>query len=147
MWPLPHHRGHRNSASKPCQMNLCPGFTYCGIKEKHQEYIAETNQVKISIKKTKDKIQNLENQLNSIKDFETQSEHQFIKNLKPRLIDMNKSYEQNKVLLMRHLRLLRTELKGNIPPVTCNDAEQLQILLKKCTTKMQQNIGDMSTMN
>ena len=123
-------------------MNLCPGFTYCGIKEKRQEYIAETNQVKISIKKTKDKIQNLENQLNSIKDFETQSEHQFIKNLKPRLIAMNKSYEQNKVLLMRHLRLLRTELKGKIPPVTCHDAEHLQILLKKCTTKMQQNIGD-----
>ena len=123
-------------------MNLCPGFTYCGIKEKHQEYISETNQVKISIKKTKDKIQNLENQLSSIKDFESQSEHQFIKNMKHRLIAMNKSYEQNKVLLMRHLRLLRTELKGKIPPVTCNDNEQLQILLKKCTEKMQQTIGD-----
>ena len=55
---------------------------------------------------------------------------------------MNKSYEQNKVLLMRHLRLLCTELKGKIPPVTCNDNEQLQILLKKCTEKMQQTIGD-----
>ena len=99
-------------------MNLCPGFTYCAIKEKHQEYISETNQVKISIKTTKDKIQNLENQLSSIKDFESQSEHQFIRNMKPRLIAMNKSYEQNKVLLMRHLRLLRTELKGKIPPVT-----------------------------
>ena len=102
-----HHRGHRNTASKPCPMNLCPGFTYCGIKEKHQEYISDTNQVKTSIKKTKDKIQNLENQLSSIKDFESQSEHQFIKNMKPRLIAMNKSDEQqNKVLLIRHLRLL-----------------------------------------
>ena len=62
--------------------------------------------------------------------------------MKPRLIAMNKSYEQNKVLLMRHLRLLCTELKGNIPPVTCNDNKQLQILLKKFTEKMQQTIGD-----
>jgi hypothetical protein len=62
--------------------------------------------------------------------------------MKPRLIAMIKSYEQNKVLLMRHLRLLRTELKGKIPPITCDDGEQLQILLKKCNKKMQQSIGD-----
>jgi hypothetical protein len=73
-----HHRGHRNSTSKPCNMNTCPDYTYCGIKDKHQEYIAETNHVKILVKKTKDKIQNLENQLNSLKDFESQSEYQFI---------------------------------------------------------------------
>ena len=46
---------------------------------------------------------------------------------------MNKCYGKHKALLMRHLRLLQTEFKRNILPVTCSDAEQFQFFCSKCT--------------
>ena len=30
-----HHRGHRNQATKPCVLNNCMDYSYCGIKDKH----------------------------------------------------------------------------------------------------------------
>ena len=123
-------------------MDKCTGFTYCGLKDKHPEYISETNQVKASIKKTREKIEALENQLSSLKNFETQSEHQFIKNMKPRLFSLNSSYAHNKPLLMRDLRLLRAHCKGKIPPVTSNDSEQLRILLEKCKKECKNKTGE-----
>ena len=127
-----HHRGHRNCTTNLCNMDKCTGYTYCGQREKHPEYIGETNQVKVAIKKMREKIEALESQLNSLKNFERQSEYQFINNMKPRLFSLNSLYAQNKPMLMRDLRLLRTHLKGKIPPVTTNDSEQLGILLEKC---------------
>ena len=123
-------------------MDKCTGYTYCGQREKHPEYIGETNQVKAAIKKTRERIEALESQLNSLKNFETQSEYQFIKNMKPRLLSLNSSYAQNKPMLMRDLRLLRTHLKGKIPPVTTNDLEQLGILLEKCKRELRNKIGN-----
>ena len=137
-----HHRGHRNCTANPCNIDKCTGYTYCGQREKHPEYIGETNQAKAAIKKTRERIEALESQLNSLTNFETQSEYQFIKNIKPRLFSLNSSYAQNKPMLMRDLRLLRTHLKGKIPPVTTNDSEQLGILLEKCKRELRNKIGN-----
>ena len=46
---------------------------------------------------------------------------------------MNKCYGKNKALWIRHLRLLQTEFKRNILPVTCSDAEQFLFFCSKCT--------------
>ena len=59
------HRGHRNEKTKPCIMERCLSFTYCGIKGKHPEYT--------------DAIKQLEEELEGINNFQSQSEHQFIK--------------------------------------------------------------------
>ena len=49
----------------------------------------------------------------------------------------NPAYKTNKAKLMHDVRLLRTFLDGKIPPVSANDAEQLNILIS--TTK--KNVG------
>jgi hypothetical protein len=55
-----------------------------------------------------------------------------MKNLTPRMFEMDSSYKINKAKLLRDVRILRTALDGKIPNVTANDAEQLRILLRKC---------------
>ncbi|CAB4006586.1 Hypothetical predicted protein [Paramuricea clavata] len=49
-----HHRGHRNQQTKPCIMERCSSFTYCGIKDKHPEY-----RMKCAIKKRATLLNNL----------------------------------------------------------------------------------------
>ena len=48
-----HHRGHRNSTTKPCELKKCTDYTYCGIKDKHQEYFSKLNSLKVELKKKK----------------------------------------------------------------------------------------------
>ena len=74
-----HHRGHRNQVNQPCSLQKCTSYTYCGIKDKHPEYFAEMNKLKTAIKKKRDEIKGLQEQLTGIKNFVSQSEHQFIK--------------------------------------------------------------------
>lgn len=124
------------------QIELCHGFTFCGLKSKHSEYVNETNQVGSAIKKLKRKIQNLENQVRSIDEFQRQIQHNFIQNLKPRLMAASSSYQHNKALLMRHLRLLRQYCDGTIPRIMVNDSEQLMNLLDKCTKKFKSKLGN-----
>jgi hypothetical protein len=124
-----HHRGHRNQATKPCVLNKCDDFTYCGIKEKHPEYFAKLNSFKLEKRKKENEILELENQVKAIGQFATTSEHQFIKNLAPRMYDVDPTYKTNKCKLMRDIRLLRESLDGKMPPVTTNDAEQLGLLI------------------
>ena len=47
------HRGHRNSTTKPCELKKCTDYTYCGIKDKHQEYFSKLNSLKVELKKKK----------------------------------------------------------------------------------------------
>ena len=126
-----HHRGHRNQALKPCSLKKCTEYTYCGIKEKHSEYFGKLNSLKLERKKRKDAIGQLESQLKSMEQFSTSSEHQFVRNLMPRMYNADESYKKNKPKLMRDVRLLRDCLDGKIPPVTANDAEQIRILISK----------------
>jgi hypothetical protein len=127
-----HHRGHRNSGSKPCEHKTCTDFTYCGIKEKHPEYFSKLSSLKMELKKKKTSLHEIEAQITSMEDFTTGSEFAFVKNLTPRMFAADPSYKVNKAKLMRDVRLLRTFLDGKIPAVTVNDKEQLRILISKC---------------
>ena len=126
-----HHRGHRNQATKPCILNKCSDYGYCGIKEKHPEYFAKLNTLKLERRKKENAISELENQIKSIEQFSSTSEFQFVKNLTPRMYNIDPTYKTNKCKLMQDVRLLREALDGKIPPVTVNDAEQLGILIAK----------------
>ena len=74
--------------------------------------------------------------------FSTNREHQFAKNLAPRMYNVDESYKKNKPKLMRDVRLLRESLDGKIPPVTTNDAEQLRILIARCKRSKQLHADD-----
>lgn len=126
-----HHRGHRNQATNPCNLKKCTDFTYCGKKDKHPEYLAKLNSLKLELRKKEKGVAELESQIMSIEQFSSSSEHQFIKNLSPRLYQADLSYKTNKMKLMRDIRLLREHFDGKIPPTTTNDAEQLKILIVK----------------
>jgi gentisate 1,2-dioxygenase len=76
-----HYHRHHNQATKPCVLNNCVDFTYCGIKEKHPEYFVKLNSFKLERRKKENEISELENQVKAIEQFATTSEHQFIKNL------------------------------------------------------------------
>ena len=132
-----HHRGHRNSALKPCSLNKCTEYTYCGIKEKHPEYFSQLTSLKLERKKRKDAVDQLEGQLKSMEQFSTSSEYQFIKSVTPRMYQADESYKVNKTKLMRDVRLLRECLDGKIPPVTTNDSEQIKNLILKCKRSKQ----------
>ena len=77
-----------------------------------------------------------------MQDFTTHNEYHFIKNLTPRLQAADTTYKLNKVKLLRDIRMLRKFLDGQIPKVTCNDAEQLKALVAKCRRNMQQDCRD-----
>ena len=127
-----HHRGHRNQSSKPCFLQKCTNYTFCGIREKHPEYFSRLNNLKSDLKRKSSTIKELEEQIRSMNDFSSNSEYHFIKNLIPRLYEVDKGYKMNKPKLMRDIRMLRKCLDGKIPPMTSNDPEQLRILLRKC---------------
>ena len=139
-----HHKGHRNEVNSPCQLQNCSSYTYCAIKEKHPEYFAEINKLKSDIKKKNNNIRDLQQQLAGLKNFVSQSEHQFIKALTPRLIKVDPQYKMNKPKLLRDVRILRTFYDGKIPEKATNDAEQLRITLKKCKTTLANDIGDVA---
>lgn len=126
-----HHRGHRNQAMNPCTLKKCTDYTYCGIKDKHSEYFAKLSSLKMEKKKKLNAITEIETQVKSMEQFSSSSEHQFIKCLMPRMIEVDASYKLNKAKLMRDVRLLRDYFDGNIPPKTTNDPEQLRILISK----------------
>ena len=132
-----HHRGQRNSALKPCSLEKCTEYTYCGIKEKHPEYFSQLTSLKLERKKQKDAVDQLEGQLKSMEQFSTSSEYQFIKSVMPRMYQADESYKVNKAKLMRDVRLLRECLDGKIPPVTTNDSEQIKNLILRCKRSKQ----------
>ena len=127
-----HHRGHRDQNSKPCILQKCTDYTFCGVREKHPEYFSRLNSLKSDLKKKNNTVKELEEQIRSMNDFSSNSEYHFIKNLIPRLHVVDKGYKINKPKLMCDIRMLRKWLNGKIPPVTSNDPEQLRILLRKC---------------
>ena len=137
-----HHRGHRNEQTKPCIMERCLSFTYCGIKGKLPEYTAEMNKMKCSIKKKSDAIKQLEEELEGINNFQSQSEHQFIKAFTLRMLKVNPEYKTNRPKLLRDIRILRQFLGGKIPQETTNDPEQLRITIAKCKHMLQDEVGD-----
>ena len=98
---------------QPCRLQKCTSYTYCGIKDKHPEYFAEMNKLKTAIKKKRDEIKGLQEQLTGIKTSVSQSEHQFIKALTPRMVKMDPTYKLNKQKLLRDIRILRKFYCGN----------------------------------
>jgi len=82
-------------------------------------------------------LKEIESQIKSMEDFSSSSDFSFVKSLTPRMYAANPAYITNKAKLMRDVRLLRTFLDGKIPPVSANDAEQLNILIS--TSK--KNVG------
>ncbi|XP_046845514.1 uncharacterized protein LOC124439333 [Xenia sp. Carnegie-2017] len=71
-----HHRGHRNTKTKPCILEKCSAFTYCELKDKHPEYSADMNRLKFKIKQKHETIKQLQEELNGVNNFQSQSEHQ-----------------------------------------------------------------------
>jgi len=137
-----HRRGHRNNSSNPCKLPKCNEYTYCGNKEKHPEYQNQINCLKSDIKKKKQLVDKLEQQVKSMQDFTAHNEYHFIKNLTPRLQAADTRYKLNRVKLLRDIRMLRKFLDGQIPEVTSNDAEQLKALVAKCRRNMRQDCRD-----
>ena len=117
-------------------MKKCTEYTYCGLKEKHPEYFSKLNSLKVELKKKKATLKEIESQMKSMEDFSSSSEFSFVKNLTPRMYAANPAYKTNKAMLMRDVRILRTFLDVKIPPVTANDAEQLNILISNSQKKM-----------
>ena len=99
-------------------MERCSSFTYCGIKDKHPEYTSEMNRMKCAIKKKSDAIKQLEEELEGINNFQSQSEHQFIKAFTPRMMKVNPEYKTNRSKLLRDIRILRKFFGGKIPEET-----------------------------
>ena len=102
------------------------------------------NKLKATIKKKRDEIKGLQEQLTGLKNFISQSEHQFIKALTPRMIKVDQSYKLNKQKLLRDVRILRKFYNGKIPAETTNDAEQLKITLSKCKKTLEQEVGEVA---
>ena len=71
------------------------------------------NKLKTAIKKKRDEIKGLQEQLTGIKTSVSQSEHQFIKALTPRMVKMDPTYKLNKQKLLRDIRILRKFYCGN----------------------------------
>ena len=103
-------------------------YTFCGIKDKHPEYFNKLNTLKVDLKRKQKEIQELENQAKAMKDFSSNNEFHFIKNLTPRLYAVDPSYKTNKPKLMRDVRMLQNFLDGKILPVCSDDPEQLPYL-------------------
>ena len=135
-----YHRGHRNQATKPCVLNKCTDYTYCGIKDKHPEFFSQLNALKLQQRKKENAILDLESQIKSMQEFSSSSEFQFVRNLTPRMYNVDPTYKTNKCKLMRDVCSLRESLDGKIPPVTANDAEQLSLLITKL--RKTKNIAD-----
>ena len=55
---------------------------------------------------------------------------------------MDKTYELNRIKLIKDTRMLRKFCDGKIPEVTSDDAEQLKVLLAKCRKTMQKDCRD-----
>lgn len=139
-----HHRGHRtrNNSSHPCQLNKCVDYTYCGLKDKHIEFQTRLNGLKLELKKKRQVIDKLEQQIQSMENFTSHSEYHFTKNLTPRLLEVDKTYKTNRVKLMRDIRMLRKFCDGKIPEITTDDAGQLKALLAKCRMTVQRDCRD-----
>jgi hypothetical protein len=99
------------------------------------------NKLKASIKKKCDDLKALQEQLTGIKNFVSQSEHQFLKALTPRMMKVDPSYKVNKQKLLRDIRILRN---GKIPVEMTNDAEQLHITLSKCKQTLEHDVGEVA---
>ena len=102
-----HHRGHKNQQTKPCIMERCSSFTYCGIKGKHLEYISEMNQMRCDVKRKSDTIKQLLEELEDITNFQSLGENQFLKAFTPRILKVNPEYKTNRPKLLRDIRILR----------------------------------------
>ena len=85
----------------------CDDFTYCGMKEKHPVYHNRMNCLKSDIKKKKQLVHKLEQQVKSMQDFTTYNEYHFIKNLTPQLQAAHTTYKVHRVKLLRDIRILR----------------------------------------
>ena len=132
-----HHRGHRNQSSRPCNF-----YTYCGLKDKNIEYQTQVNGLQGELKKKREAINKIEQQIQSMENFTSHSEYHFSKNLTPRLLEVDKTYNINRVKLMRDIRMLRKFCDGKIPEVTSDDAGQLKALLVKCRKTIHQDSRD-----
>ncbi|CAB4015745.1 sulfotransferase domain-containing [Paramuricea clavata] len=88
----------------------------------------------------------LEEELEGINNFQSQSEHQFIKAFTPRMMKVNPEYKTNRPKLLRDIRILRKFFGGKIAEETTNDPEQLRITIAKCKRTLQDEVGDVGVL-
>ena len=106
------------------------------LKGKNSEYTTEMNKMKCSIKRKSAAIKQLEEELEGINNFQSQSEHQFIKAFTSRILKVNPEYKTNRPKLLRDIRILRQFFGGKIAQETTNDPEQLRITIAKCKRQL-----------
>ncbi len=68
----------------PCKLKKCVDYTYCGLKDKHVEYQTQVNGIQAELKKKRQAIDKIEQQIQSMENFTSHSEYHFSKNLTPR---------------------------------------------------------------
>ena len=129
-----HRKGHRKSS---CPFQECPGYYVCGIKEKHPEHMKKLSQTKKQLQEMEKEITALREKQVNLKSFQTNSELTFFRVIKPKLLQSSKggTYQNNKNLLFKHMRLLRDALNGKLPPSSI-DPEQLLSLISKTSNKV-----------
>ncbi len=119
-----HHRGHRNQSSRPCKLKKCVDYIYCGLKDKHVEYQTQVNGLQAELKKKRQAIDKIEQQIQSMENFTSHSEYHVSKKLTPRLLEVDKTF-----------------CDGKIPEVRSDDAGQLKALLVKCRKTIDYSTG------
>ncbi|XP_077990254.1 uncharacterized protein LOC144444633 [Glandiceps talaboti] len=132
-----HHCGHKESGNRnrqECCYEPCPGFMYCGIKDKHKNHMESEWQKEKEIKLVKDKVRETEAEIQNVKLFITKNQTQFTRVVKPHL---HKFYPekyaglQGRSKLMKDVCLLKVALDGKLPSPDLNDAVEFLRLLAK----------------
>lgn len=133
-----HHRGHRNDSRHACEYVKCIGFHYCGYQKLHPEHTQKINDLKRQIKRLEEETSKGNETLQTIANFESKSETYFFSEMLPRLKAVDTLRYQNKTILFKDLRILKSAFNSKVPEVKPNDKTFLKSTLESERTKIAQ---------
>ena len=133
-----HHRGHRNDARHACEYVKCIGFRHCGHQKLHPEHAQEISDAKRNIKRLENEIRKGDETLKTITNFESKSETYFFSEMLPRLKAVDTMRYQNKALLFKDLRILKSAFDSKVPEAKPNDKTFLRSTLESERNKIAQ---------
>ena len=116
----------------------CIGFRYCGHQKLHQEHTQEISDAKRNIKRLENEIRKGDEALKTITNFESKSETYFFSEMLPRLKAVDTMRYQNKALLFKDLRILKSAFHSKVPEIKPNDKTFLKSTLENERTKIAQ---------
>ena len=133
-----HHRGHRNDARHACEYVKCIGFRHCGHQKLHPEHAQEISDAKRNIKRLENEIRKGDDTLKTITNFESKSETYFFSEMLQRLKAFDTMRYQNKALLFKDLRILKSAFDFKVPEAKPNAKTLLRITLESERNKIAQ---------